>query len=75
MELVNGPLGRHTDGRNEKLALFLDHDVDKGGELATGVVLVGLAGVASDLGKEEIDAPREVGVLELGLDFLDLTLD
>lgn len=74
VELVDSPLGRNTDGRDEEVALLLNHDVDELGQGAASVVLVGLTGVTADLGEQEVDTPREVGVLELGLDLLDLAL-
>ena len=40
VELVHSPFRRHTDGRNEQAALFLNHNVDEFREGAVGVVVV-----------------------------------
>jgi hypothetical protein len=55
VEALNDVLGRHTDGTDKELGALLDDNVDELIKLALGVVVVGLASAAADLGDEEVD--------------------
>lgn len=71
MKLLDNVLGGNTDGADEELGLLLDDDVDELVKGTLGVVVVGLAGAATDLGDEEVDTERKVGLVEALLDLLD----
>lgn len=75
MQLVNSPFGRNTDGRHEKLGAALDDNVNQLRELALGVVGVGLARVATDLGEQKVDTEGSVLVVQAFLDFRDLATE
>lgn len=72
VQAVDDGLGRDADGADEEAGAALDGDVDELVQLAVGVVVVGLAGAAADLGQGEVDAERQVRRrqvrLELGHD-------
>jgi len=72
VELLNDVARGDTDGGNEELGARLDDDVDELVELALGVVVVGLAGIAANLGKEEIDTEGSVLVDKMRLELLNL---
>jgi len=75
VETVNGRLGRNTDSGDEELGALLNDDGEEVVELAVGVVFVGLAGRAADLGEEEVDTERSVLVVEVALKVLDLAAE
>lgn len=72
VELVNDSLGGNTDGRDEELSALLDDNVDELVELTLGVIVVGLASAAADLGKEQINTEGSVLVIEEALELSDL---
>ena len=51
VELVNDKPGWDTDSRDEQAGLLLDNDIDQVVELSLGVVVVGLSGIATNLGQ------------------------
>jgi len=67
MQPVDDALGRDAHGGHKQLGARLDGDVDQLVQLAVGVVVVGLAGVAADLGEGEVDAEGQVRGFEKGL--------
>jgi len=75
VELLDDMLGRDTDGGDEETRPRLDHNVDKLLKLALGVVIVGLARIATNLRKEQIDAERGILILQKALEFCNLLLE
>lgn len=72
VELVDDSLGGDTDGRDEELSALLDDNIDELVEFTLGVIVVGLASAAADLGKEQINTERSVLVVEIALELSDL---
>lgn len=72
MELLNGVLGRNTDGRDEELGALVDNDVEKLVELAAGVVVVGLTGGTADRGEEKVDTEGGVLAVQALLELADV---
>lgn len=70
LQLLDDMSGGDTDGGDEQLGAGLDDNVDELIELALGVVVVGLSGVATNLGQKQIDTEGSLlvgqGLLELG---------
>jgi hypothetical protein len=64
VELLNGVLGGHADGAHEKSSFLLDDDVDELVKVATGVVVVGLAGTATDLWSSVSKGGRGLGATD-----------
>lgn len=63
--------GWDADGGDEYFGAVLDRNFDELVELSVGVVVVGLAGGAADLGKGEVDAEGCVLVGQVFLEFVD----
>lgn len=74
MKLLNNPFGRNTHSTHEKLDLLLNDDIDQFGEFAVSVIVVGLPGIASNLGEEKIDAEWRVLVNQVSLKGINLLL-
>lgn len=64
--------GRHTDGRDKQRDLLFNDDINQLVQLALGVVVVGLAGVAADLGQQQVDAKRRGLVVQIRLELGNL---
>lgn len=71
VQLLDRVLGGDTDGTDEELGTLVDDDVNEVVERTLGVVVVGLAGAAADLGDKEVDTEGEVGAGKPLLDLLD----
>ena len=66
MKALDSARGWDADGGDEELGAGGYGDFDEVVELAVGVVVVGLAGGAADLGEGEVDAEGEIGRGEVG---------
>jgi hypothetical protein len=62
VQFIDNPLGRNTHGANKQFCSGLNGDVNQLIEFASGVIVVGLAGVAADLREGEVHAKGEGGV-------------
>lgn len=75
MQPLDDVLGRGAHGGDEDLRAAVDDGVDQLVQFAPRVIHVGLARRAPDLREEEIDAERQVGIVEVSFELRDHFLE
>merc|ERR1712028_91312 len=72
VQLVDHFLWGDADSRHEQSGLRLNDDVNQLGQVALGVVFVGLACSSADFGEQQVNAKRCILVVEASFELLDI---